>query len=196
MDNVVVGDHLLANAKNERNGESRVDHWTPSRWGVYIGASHRSQRMPARAARSRRNTTSRTAEQSASGHQRTRSDHASEIAEDYVELIDDLITESGEARAVELARRLGVTQVTVTKTIERLKREGLVTSEPYRSIFLTTKGGKLAGQVRERHKIVLEFLRSLGVPAKDAELDAEGIEHHISPATLAAMRRHLRQRSQ
>ncbi|HPF41428.1 MAG TPA: manganese-binding transcriptional regulator MntR [Phycisphaerae bacterium] len=152
--------------------------------------------MPARAARSRRNTTSRTAEQSASGHQRTRSDHASEIAEDYVELIDDLITESGEARAVELARRLGVTQVTVTKTIERLKREGLVTSEPYRSIFLTTKGGKLAGQVRERHKIVLEFLRSLGVPAKDAELDAEGIEHHISPATLAAMRRHLRQRSQ
>ncbi|MCA9255404.1 MAG: manganese-binding transcriptional regulator MntR [Phycisphaerales bacterium] len=152
--------------------------------------------MPARAARSRRNTTGRTAEQSASGHQRTRSDHASEIAEDYVELIDDLITESGEARAVELARRLGVTQVTVTKTIERLKREGLVTSEPYRSIFLTTKGSKLAGQVRERHKIVLEFLRSLGVPAKDAELDAEGIEHHISPATLAAMRRHLRQRSQ
>lgn len=151
--------------------------------------------MPARVARTRKPTSRRSAEESAHSHQRTRSDHASEIAEDYVELIDDLIAESGEARAVELARRLGVTQVTVTKTIDRLKRDGLVTSEPYRSIFLTAKGSKLAGKVRERHKTVLEFLRSLGVPAKDAELDAEGIEHHISPATLAAMRRYLRSRS-
>ncbi len=109
-----------------------------------------------------------------------------------MELIDDLIAEKGEARAVDLARRLGVTQVTVTKTIERLKREDLVTSEPYRSIFLTKSGVRLAHEVRERHKTVLEFLRELGVPTKDAELDAEGIEHHISPATLAAMRRHLR----
>ncbi|MCB9853324.1 MAG: manganese-binding transcriptional regulator MntR, partial [Phycisphaerales bacterium] len=138
--------------------------------------------MSARVARGRKPASRRSDEQSAHSHQRTRSDHASELAEDYVELIDDLIAETGEARAVDLARRLGVTQVTVTKTIERLKRDGLATSEPYRSIFLTPKGSKLAVEVRERHKTVLEFLRSLGVPAKDAELDAEGIEHHISPA--------------
>ena len=148
--------------------------------------------MPVKTPLKRRKKVRRTVEKSARSHRRTRSDHASEVAEDYVELIDDLITEKGEARAVEIARRLGVTQVTVTKTVERLKRERLVTSEPYRSIFLTRRGSRLAHEVRERHETVLAFLRSLGVPARDAELDAEGIEHHISPATLSAMRRHLR----
>lgn len=128
----------------------------------------------------------------AAGYRRTRSDHARELAEDYVELIDDLIRETGEARAVDLARRLGVTQVTVTKTVERLKREKLVTSEPYRSIFLTAEGKKLADFTRSRHQSVLEFLIALGVPRSDAEVDAEGIEHHISPKTLDAMRRFVR----
>jgi len=129
----------------------------------------------------------------ADGHRRTRSDHASEIAEDYVELIDDLIKNIGEARAVDIARHLGVTQVTVTNTVERLKREGLVTSEPYRAIFLTTKGKRLAGFTRRRHQLVLQFLLALGVPRCDAEIDAEGIEHHLSPKTLAAMRRFVKQ---
>lgn len=151
--------------------------------------------MPPRVAGKRTSQNRRSPEDSAHSHRRTRSDHASEIAEDYVELIDDLIAEKGEARAVDVARRLGVTQVTVTKTVERLKREQLVTSEPYRSIFLTPKGSKLAHEVRERHKTVLAFLRSLGVPLRDAELDAEGIEHHISPSTLSAMRRYLRSKS-
>jgi DtxR family manganese transport transcriptional regulator len=127
------------------------------------------------------------------GHRRTRSDHASEIAEDYVELIDDLIRSLGEARAVDLARYLGVTQVTVTNTIERLKREGLVTSKPYRSIFLTAKGKRLAGFTRRRHQLVLHFLLALGVPRCDAEIDAEGIEHHLSAKTLAAMRKFVKQ---
>ncbi len=135
---------------------------------------------------------SRSVEQTVRGYQRVRSDHASEIAEDYVELVDDLIRETGEARAVDLARRLGVTHVTVTKTIERLKREGLVKSQPYRSIFLTPEGEKLAGLSRARHQIVLDFLLRLGVPRTDAEIDAEGIEHHISPRTLEAMRQFAR----
>lgn len=125
------------------------------------------------------------------GHRRTRSDHAAEIAEDYVELIDDLIRETGEARAVDLARHLGVTHVTVTKTIDRLKREGLVRSAPYRSIFLTPAGNKLAAFMRRRHETVLGFLIALGVPRTDAEVDAEGIEHHLSPKTLSAMKRSL-----
>ncbi len=122
-------------------------------------------------------------------HRRTRSDHAKEIAEDYVELIDTLITDAGEARAVDLARHLGVTHVTVTKTIDRLKKEGLVTSKPYRSIFLTPEGKKLAEFTRRRHESVYDFLIALGVPKTAAAVDAEGIEHHISPATLAAMKR-------
>ena len=132
---------------------------------------------------------------SARGHQRIRQDHARELAEDYVEIIDDLIRDTGEARAVDIAARLGVTHVTVTNAVARLKRSGLVTSEPYRSIFLTREGKRLAETSRRRHQLVLDFLLALGVPAKDAEPDAEGIEHHLSASTIQAMKRFLDQSS-
>lgn len=131
----------------------------------------------------------------AAGHNKARRDHSSEIAQDYVELIARLIREQGEARTVEIAQRLGVSHVTVTKTVARLQREGLVRSAPYRSIFLTEAGRQLARQAERRHTLVVEFLRKLGVNADDAEADAEGIEHHISNATLAAIRRFVRART-
>ncbi len=136
----------------------------------------------------------RSSSTTARGHERTRADHARELAEDYVELIDDLITEKKEARAVDIAKHLGVSHVTVTNTVARLKRDGLVTSEPYRSIFLTSKGRKLAEHARSRHTLVLDFLIALGVPGKDADTDAEGIEHHLSPSTLTAMQKFLESR--
>lgn len=131
----------------------------------------------------------RSAKAMANGYQRIRQDHASELAEDYVELIDDLIRETGEARAVDLASRLGVTHVTVTKAIGRLKDDDLVRSEPYRAIFLTDKGKRLASQVRRRHEVVVQFLLKHGVSPDVAEADAEGIEHHVSRETLEAMRK-------
>ncbi len=122
---------------------------------------------------------------------RVRDVHQREQAEDYVELIADLIDERGEARVVDLASRLGVTNATVNNTIQRLQRDGLVTSKPYRSIFLTKDGRKLAECARERHSIVLEFLVALGVDVQSAEMDAEGVYHHVSDATLSAFRRYL-----
>jgi DtxR family manganese transport transcriptional regulator len=124
--------------------------------------------------------------------QQTRREHASETAEDYVEAIADLTAEHGEARVVDLARRLGVTHVTVTRTLARLQREGYVSVQPYRAIFLTDRGQTLAAACQHRHGIVVAFLVSLGIPEKTAEIDAEGIEHHVSPATLAAFARQLR----
>ena len=112
-----------------------------------------------------------------------------EVTEDYVELIDELIRERGEARAVDIARRLGVSHVTVTRTVQRLRDAGWVTSEPYRSIFLTDAGREMAHQNRERHAQVLEFLLALGVPREIAVVDAEGLEHHVSETTLDRMRR-------
>ena len=122
----------------------------------------------------------------------TRREHANEIAEDYAEAIADLIAETGEARAVDLAKRLGVTHVTVIHTIGRLQKAGFVTSRPYRSIFLTDRGRNLAAASKARHETVAAFLRSLGIPKRVAEMDAEGIEHHVSPDTLAAFKRALR----
>ena len=122
---------------------------------------------------------------------RVRDAHLTEVAEDYVELIADLIRQTGEARVVDLAGRLGVTKSTVNNTVQRLQRDGLLSSKPYRSIFLTEKGQQLAAASRARHGIVREFLIALGVDAETAEADAEGIEHHVSDATLDAFRRYL-----
>ena len=123
---------------------------------------------------------------------RTRSDHAQETAQDYVEIIAELIDRTGEARVTDLALQLGVTHVTVNRTIRRLQTAGLVTAQPYRSIFLTLSGRKLSQEARERHEVVTAFLVSLGVPLAVAQADAEGIEHHVSKETLAAFRRRLR----
>ena len=122
----------------------------------------------------------------------TRREHAREIAEDYLEIIADLVAETGEARLVDLAKRLGVTHVTVNRTIGRLRKAGFVTSQPYRAIFLTEKGRNLAATSKKRHQTVVAFLRSLGIPPRVAEMDAEGIEHHVSPETLAAFKATLR----
>ena len=110
-----------------------------------------------------------------------------ETAEDYTEMIADLIKETGEARAVDLARHFGVTGPTVNSIIRRLVREGLVESKPYRSIFLTLKGQVIASKSKKKHRIVFEFLKNLGVDVKTASADSEGIEHHVSDKTLTKM---------
>ncbi len=126
---------------------------------------------------------------------KAREAQATALTEDYVELIDDLVTTGGEARPTDIARRLGVAPATAIKTIARLKRDGFATSRPYRGVFLTEAGRDLACRVRARHRLVVEVLRSLGVPAEIAEADAEGIEHHVSPTTLAAFSQFLESRS-
>ena len=107
-----------------------------------------------------------------------------ETAEDYTEMIADLIRESGEARAVDLAKHFGVTGPTVNSIIRRLVRENLVISKPYRSIFLTEKGQILADYCKKRHEIVYKFLIKIGVNSETAKNDAEGLEHHVSAETL------------
>ena len=114
------------------------------------------------------------------------------LLEDYVELISDLLENNGEARPTDIARRLGVSHATAIKTIGRLKREGLASAKPYRGVFLTEGGERLAGRVRARHRLVVDVLKAIGVPVEAAEQDAEGIEHHVSDATLAAFERFLR----
>jgi DtxR family manganese transport transcriptional regulator len=128
-------------------------------------------------------------EQQAAAFRCTREAHQTEVAEDYVELIAELIDTVGEARGVDIARRLGVTNATVTITVARLQRDGLVRFEPYRSIFLTEEGRVLAEWCRRRHEVVLTFLRSIGVGEEAARRDAEGIEHHVGDETLAAFER-------
>ncbi|MGO8766272.1 MAG: manganese-binding transcriptional regulator MntR [Limisphaerales bacterium] len=136
----------------------------------------------------------RPASQQAENLRRSRRDRAAEIAQDYVEAIADLTVSLGEARVTDLARRLGVTHVTVNRTLARLYQAGYVNTRPYRAIFLTDTGRKLAEETKKRHQTVVAFLCSLGISQKTAELDAEGLEHHVSPETLAAFQRKLGKR--
>ncbi len=125
---------------------------------------------------------------SAAAHQRTRQDHAQETAEDYVETVAELIEKKAECRIVDLSDRFGVSHVTALRVVKRLQSEGLVKTEPYRPVELTAKGRRLAKVCQERHELVYQFLLKLGVGPKAATVDAEGIEHHLSPDTLDRMR--------
>lgn len=124
---------------------------------------------------------------------RTRRDHAMETAEDYVEAVAQLEAEHGECRGADLARLFAVSHVTVTKTIARLKDEGLVDTRPYGPISLTTKGRRLARESQRRHELVLAFLQAIGVSEEVARIDAEGIEHHVSNETLRCFKQIVEQ---
>jgi DtxR family manganese transport transcriptional regulator len=151
----------------------------PSRKASPIDAT--PPEMPAEPTQARRFGKARTAQ-------------ASALLEDYAELIADLLASGGEARPTDIARRLGVSHATAIKTITRLKREGLATARPYRGVFLTAAGERLAVRVRARHRLVVDLLLAVGVPAEAAEQDAEGLEHHVSDATLAAFSAFLKAR--
>tara|TARA_B100000686_G_C16104202_1_gene624754 strand:+ start:51 stop:443 length:393 start_codon:yes stop_codon:yes gene_type:complete len=118
---------------------------------------------------------------------KVRNAHKTENTEDYLELIDDLLNKYGEARIVDIANRLDIAQSTANKTIKRLKSQGYIKKDPYRSIFLTIKGQKIASFSKKRHNIVYNFLLNLGLNQKIASADAEGIEHHVSRKTLKKM---------
>ena len=123
--------------------------------------------------------------------QATRQHHTSELAEDYTELIAELLEKNGEARVCEIAESLGVSHVTSLRTIRRLQKQGYVKTSPHKPIVLTAKGRNIAERAKERHQLLVDFLLKLGVPKAIAEVDIEGAEHHISETTLGCIRKFI-----
>lgn len=121
-------------------------------------------------------------------HKKVRNDHTYELIEDYLE---EVLLLGGEARVIDLSRHLGVSHVTVIKTVRRIEKLGYLETSPYKSIVLTPKGKILAKKAQARHELVVAFLKKIGVSKKTAEIDAEGIEHHVSDETLKAFKRLL-----
>lgn len=122
-------------------------------------------------------------------HRRTRTDHATETAEDYCEAVAEFIASAGACRVGDLAAHFAVSHVTVSRIVKRLQSEGLMETEPFKPIELTAEGATLAKHSRQRHEIVYNFLLALGIDELTAQIDSEGIEHHVSPQTVAAMKR-------
>lgn len=112
---------------------------------------------------------------------------ASSAVEDYLERILELINTKGYARVIDIADKLGISQASVTNMVQRLDTEGLLQYQKYRGLILTTAGEELARNITHRHAVLTEFLHLLGVDEHTAYHDVEGMEHHVSPATLRAI---------
>jgi Mn-dependent DtxR family transcriptional regulator len=109
--------------------------------------------------------------------------------EDYLERILELINTKGYARVVDIAERLNISQASVTNMVQRLDAEGLLKYEKYRGLILTTAGESLAKNITQRHESLTEFFNLMGLDEKTVYRDVEGMEHHVSPETLNAIRR-------
>ena len=154
-----------------------------------MAAKKRTSSTATPRARRESGASTRAAPTSAEHHRALRRQHESEAAQDYCEAIAELLDSGVEARVGRIAERFGLSHVTVSRVVRRLASEGFVDARPHRPIGLTAKGRALASEARDRHETVLAFLRALGVDERTAQADAEGIEHHVSPATLRAMAR-------
>ncbi len=109
-------------------------------------------------------------------------------AEDYLEKIEQLISRKGYARVVDIAGELKISQASVTAMVQKLDAEGFVKYEKYRGMVLTSSGLEVARRIAHRHQLLTEFLRAIGVADEKVIYDdVEGMEHHISPETFAAI---------
>ena len=104
--------------------------------------------------------------------------------EDYLEQIYKLIEDKGYARVSDIAESLGVHPSSVTKMVQKLDRETYLIYEKYRGLMLTPKGRKIGKRLVERHALLEDFLRLVGVDEELIYKDVEGIEHHISIEAL------------
>ncbi|PYJ51269.1 MAG: transcriptional regulator MntR [Verrucomicrobia bacterium] len=112
---------------------------------------------------------------------------SSAAVEDYLERILELINSKGYARVVDIAAALRISQASVTNMVQRLDAERLLKYEKYRGLILTGVGKNLARKIAHRHKLLTDFLRLLGLDDRVIYHDVEGMEHHVSPATLRAI---------
>jgi len=111
----------------------------------------------------------------------------SQSAEDYLERIHELIEQKGYARVVDIASSLKVKQASVTSMVQKLGEDGYLKYEKYRGLVLTDKGREVARAIQHRHVTLSRFFSLFGLDAETQRRDIEGIEHHLSPATLEVL---------
>ena len=100
--------------------------------------------------------------------------------EDHIEIIYSLIEQKGYARVSDIAEALSVLPSSVTKMVQKLDKDGYLIYERYRGLVLTPRGQKLGKRLLERHGLLEQFLRLIGVDEERIYGDVEGIEHHLS----------------
>ena len=112
--------------------------------------------------------------------------------EDYIEVIYELIQQKGYAATTDISDYLNVSLPSVTKMMKKLAETDYVEYEKYRGIRLTPDGTAIAKSIRERHSLLTEFFKMIGVEERIANEDAEGVEHHLHPETLKRLQEHVK----
>ena len=123
-------------------------------------------------------------------HKSAKADSSSRM-EDYLEVISELVELKGYANTLDISRYMNVSAPSVTKMLQRLDENGYLEYEKYRGINLTSKGNAIADTIRQKHGILLEFFKMLGIDHTAANKDAEGIEHHLNPKTIKQLRKFI-----
>ena len=113
-----------------------------------------------------------------------------ESGEMYLETIYVLSQEKASVRAVDVSEHMGYSKPSVSRALGVLRDGGLITVSRNGAVMLTAEGHEIAEKIYERHAILTRFLVSLGVDPLIAATDACRMEHHISDASVEAIRRH------
>ena len=118
-----------------------------------------------------------------------------ESAENYLETILVLSLDKPYVRSIAIANELGFSKPSVSVAMKNLRNSGHIRVDENGHITLAPPGKKIAEMIYERHRILSQWLESLGVSRETASEDACRIEHVISEESFAAIKDHLKQTS-
>ena len=118
-----------------------------------------------------------------------------ESAENYLETILVLSLDKPYVRSIDIANELGFSKPSVSVAMKNLRNSGHIRVDENGHITLAPPGKKIAEMIYERHRILSQWLESLGVSRETASEDACRIEHVISEESFAAIKDHLKQTS-
>jgi Mn-dependent DtxR family transcriptional regulator len=114
-----------------------------------------------------------------------------ESGEMYLETIYVLSQSRTNVRAIDIGEEMGYSRPSVSRALHVLKDEGLVKNDEYGFVKLTEAGKVLAKRIYERHTVLTQLLKNIGVDDKIAAEDACRIEHYISDETFDAIKAHM-----
>jgi DtxR family Mn-dependent transcriptional regulator len=112
----------------------------------------------------------------------------SSVVEDYLQVLHYLTRDGCTVIAARLAERLNVTPPTVTATLQRMERDGLIEHGPRKEILFTADGRRAAENIVRRHALAERFLTDLlKMPWHESHEEAHGVEHVITPKIEARL---------
>lgn len=111
-----------------------------------------------------------------------------ESGENYLEAILEIGKQCGEVRCMDLVRHFNISRASVSRAMNVLKSENMITMEPYGDIKLTNEGFIRASEISYKHNTIKAFLINILHMDHDiAEIDACKIEHVVSNDFINAL---------